>query len=254
MRDTVQNKLQDNRPKDLRTSVCPKLDATGIEVETIYRVCEVENDKPIYTVNLYHTNSSMLLNGRDPGLFIEHVGDLVPADAQKLDSINAEIKFALNAHLQSEKLPDRTPECHMLKSMVEQSVSTRHTSSEHEDRAVSTDDMMVSLTQNIKSCEVCDVQLNNMDLSKEVGNEVKLCNPCAMMRAHDGVSSATSDIVHGGTLNFLTESLACPKNILLPATMVPLEKQSVKTPNSPSEEFVLNEVLCFIQNKTIKHS
>ena len=54
-----------------------KCDANGLEIERCLKVEQTSDPIGKYTANLYHTESSILVNGRSPELFTGHLQSLL---------------------------------------------------------------------------------------------------------------------------------------------------------------------------------
>ena len=101
--------MDSNSP--LRVPIRPIKDKKGVNVETQIRVSYRRNGKssgtPKCTVNLYHTKSNMMVNGRESYLF---TGDHMAAvNIQNLDSIDQELRTVLLRELDKIQIQTLSP-------------------------------------------------------------------------------------------------------------------------------------------------
>ena len=101
--------MDSNSP--LRVPIRPIKDKKWVNVETLIRVSYRRNGKssgtPKYTVNLYHTKSNMMVNGREAHLF---TGDHKAAvNIQNLDSIDQELRTVLLRELDKIQIQTLSP-------------------------------------------------------------------------------------------------------------------------------------------------
>ena len=85
--------------------ITSKCDANGLEIDRCLKVEQTSDPKGKYTANLYHTKSSILVNGRAPELFTGHLQSLLQSvSKEKLENDNTVIIDAIRYYMDSDQL------------------------------------------------------------------------------------------------------------------------------------------------------